>query len=399
VPAARLPDRRPLPLVVAAVLVALLLGPAPAAAAAPVAPTAADVVSGVDAAVVPTPARDALALVTELTATTCPELPPAWVVAQVQAESGWDAGLTGDGPGRPAGLLQLDQRTWIAAGGAPWPADPPPPGSDVTTAGPHLRVGIGWICTNLRAAAAHLEQTGKPTDPLDAALVCHIAGCARVTGSATGVPGPDEAGCSPRCAEVVQRYLAAVHANLDRFAAPAPAPAPAPDRSAPVPAVAAVSRGPASPTAWTGGATGCTRSDPTGGECLTGATRHGFDEVADAFDGWSDGPAIRTAGCWDEHAWNPRSDHPRGRACDLFAGEPGRFAEGDELDAGWRVANWLRDNAGPLEVKYLIWQGRYWDPGVRDRDGWGRRYSGGGVYDVRDASGGHYDHVHVSFRE
>jgi hypothetical protein len=307
-----------------------------------------------------------------------------------------DAGLVGDRPGAPAGLLQLDQRTWTAAGGAPWPADPPPPGSEATTAGAHLRVGIGWACANLRAVTAHLEETGKPTAPLDAMLVCHIAGCARVTGSATGVPAPGEADCPQRCSQVVHRYLGAVHANLDRFSAAAPVP----DVAAPGPAaVAAVTGRPGHPAAWTGGATGCTRSDPTGGDCLTGATRHGFDEVAAAFGGWEEGPAIRSAGCWDAHAWNPRSDHPRGRACDLFAGEQGRFAKGDDLDSGWRVANWLRDNAGPLEVKYLIWQGRYWDPGVRDQDGWGRRYTGGGVYDVRDATGGHYDHVHVSFRE
>jgi len=120
--------------------------------------------------------------------------------------------------------------------------------------------------------------------------------------------------------------------------------------------------------------------------------------VSAAFDGWRGGPTIRSAGCWDRHAWNPQSDHPRGRACDLFATEPGRFAVGDELDGGWRVARWVRDHAEPLQVKYVIWQGRYWDPRVRDQDGWGRRYSGGGVYDVRDATGGHYDHVHVSFR-
>ncbi|WP_214401191.1 hypothetical protein [Pseudonocardia lacus] len=392
------PIRGPLlavPALVVALLAAVLLGPVPAAAA-PAAGTATDVVSGVEATVVPAPARDALPLITELTATACPELPPVWVVAQVQAESGWDAGLTADRSGDRAGLLQLDQRTWTAAGGAPWPADPPPPGSEVTTAASHLRVGIGWTCANLRAVSAHLEETGKPTAPLDAMLVCHIAGCDRVTGSATGVPEPGEAECPRRCAQVVHRYLAAVHANLDRFAAATPVPAaPAPDPAA----VAAVTRGPADPTAWTGGATGCTRSDPTGGDCLTGATRHGFDEVADAFGGWEDGPSIRSAGCWDAHAWNPRSDHPRGRACDLFAGEQGRFAKGEDLDDGWRVAGWLRANADALEVKYLIWQGRYWDPGVRDQDGWGRRYTGGGVYDVRDATGGHYDHVHVSFRE
>jgi hypothetical protein len=265
------------PALVAALLATLLLGPLPAAAA-PAAGSAADAVSGVDATVVPAPARDALPMITELATAECPELPPVWVVAQVQAESGWDAGLVGDRPGAPAGLFQLDQRTWIAAGGAPWAADPPPPGSDVTTAGTHLRVGIGWDCANLRAAAAHLEQTGKPTDPLDAMLVCHIAGCDRVTGSATGIPAPGEAGCSLQCSQVVGRYLAAVHANLDRFAVPVPAP-----DAAPANAVAAVAHGPSAPSGWDGGSTGCTKSDPTGGDCLTGATRHGFDELTDAF--------------------------------------------------------------------------------------------------------------------
>jgi hypothetical protein len=239
-------------------------------------------------------------------------------------------------------------------------------------------------------------------------LVCHVAGCARVTGSATGVPAPGEADCSLQCAQVVGRYLAAVHANLDRFAAPLPSSDAGPTSRGTADTDAAgagpvdtnaVARRPGAPSEWDGGATGCTRSDPTGGDCLTGATRHGFDEVSDAFGGWEDGPSIRDAGCWDAHAWNPRSDHPRGRACDLFAGRQGRFAAGDDLEDGWRVANWLRDNADALDVKYLIWQGRYWDPGVRDQNGWGRRYTGGDVYDVRDATGGHYDHVHVSFRE
>ena len=78
---------------------------------------------------------------------------------------------------------------------------------------------------------------------------------------------------------------------------------------------------------------------------------------------------------------------------------PGRFAKGDDLEAGWRVARWFSEHADALKVRYLIWQGRYWAPGVADQGGWGRRYSGGGVYNTRDATGGHYDHVHVSFQE
>jgi hypothetical protein len=380
-------------LMVLSLVAGLLLGPTPGAHAEPGdAGTAVEVVSGVAVAVVPDLARESLPLITELTATRCPELPPAWVVAQVQAESGWDAALTVDQPGGPAGLLQLAQPNWISAGGAPWPTDPPGLGSEVTVAAGHLRVALPWLCANLRAVTAHLEATGKPTAPLDAMLVCHIAGCERVTGSATGVPAAGEAGCPQQCAQVVHRYLAAVHANLERFAAPVPLgrtssralPGAGPDLA---------------PPAWTGGATGCTLPDPTGDGCLTGATRHGLGALTDAFGDWSHGPMIRTAGCWDEHAWNPRSDHPRGRACDLFATTPGHFAAGEELDNGWQLAEWLRRNADSLQVKYVIWQGRYWDPGVVDSGGWGRRYTGGGVYDVRDPTGGHYDHVHVSYQE
>jgi hypothetical protein len=360
----------------------LLMGAAPAAEPAP------DATSGVNAPAVPVLARDSLPLITELTATQCPELPPLWVVAQVQAESGWDEALTAQRPGGPAGLFQFGQRNWEAAGGQAWASDPPDPDAEVLSPEGHLRIAVPWVCANLRAVTAHLQATGKPTAPLDAMLVCHIAGCGRVTGSATGVPVAGEAACGERCAQVIRRYVAAVHGNLERFAAPPPEPA-----AAPAAALAA-------PAAWTGGATGCQPPDPTGDGCLTGATRHGLEAAAAAFGEWTDGPTIRSAGCWDKHAWNPRSDHSRGRACDLFPTSPGTFAEGAELDSGWKVADWYRSNAGPLQVKYLIWQGRYWDPGVEDQDdSWGTRYTGGGVYDVRNATGGHFDHVHVSFRE
>jgi hypothetical protein len=374
--------RAPLAAALAAMAGMLLMGAAPAGSPAP------EATSGVNTEAVPTPARDALPLITDLTATHCPELPPVWVVAQVQAESGWDATLTSSHAGGPAGLYQFGAQNWEAAGGRAWTSDPPGTDADVLSADEHLRVAVPWVCANLRAVTAHLQATGKPTAALDAMLVCHIAGCGRVTGSATGIPVAGEAGCGERCAQVVARYVAAVHANLERFSAPIPAP-----RSPATPALAA-------PTPWTGGATGCDPPDPTGDGCLTGATRHGLQSAAATFGSWSDGPVIRSAGCWDRHAWNPRSDHSRGRACDLFATEPGTFAEGAELDSGWQLADWFRDNAGPLQVKYLIWQGRYWAPDVEDTgDGWGKRYSGGGVYDVRNATGGHFDHLHISFRE
>jgi hypothetical protein len=423
--AAPVPLRRPLAAALAALTGFLLMGAAQVDD--PVDPT-----SGIAADAVPGAAREWLPLIGELTATGCPELPPVWVVAQVQVESGWDAALVADGPDGPAGLYQFDQANWVAAGGTPWSADPPAPDEDVTGVETHLRVAVPWICTNLRAVTRHLEDTGKAADPLDAMLVCHLAGCGRVSGSATGVPEEGEARCSRRCAEVIRGYIDGVRAEVARFSAPPPglpadaatADAPADDTPAtdapaddapgsgapgadtadtadipPDAAPAAPAPELTAPAPWTGGSTGCELTDPTGDGCLTGATRHGLEAASAVFGGWSAGPVIRNAGCWDAHAWNPRSDHPRGKACDLFATAPGVFAEGGELDSGWRVAEWFRAHAEPLQVKYLIWQGRYWDPGVADQDGWGRRYTGGGVYDTRNATGGHFDHVHVSFRE
>ncbi|NMI00899.1 hypothetical protein [Pseudonocardia acidicola] len=380
--------RAPLAVALASLLGLLLLG-----AASEEEPAGAP--SGVDPSRLPAAARSSLPLIIDLTARHCPELPPVWVVAQVQAESGWDAAATS---GDAAGLYQFDERNWTAAGGDRWGSVPPPPGADVTDARSHLRVAIPWVCANLRAVTGHLAATGKPADPLDAMLVCHIAGCRRVAQSATGIPEAGEAGCGLRCAQLIRGYLGSVHGYLDRYAAPADPPPPG-DRAPAEPADPAPAAPQAPVVPYAGGPGGCTLPDPTGGRCLTGATRHGLETAAAVFGGWRDGPVIRSAGCWDAHAWNPRSDHPRGQACDLFPTQPGVFPEGAELAAGWRLAEWFRSNAGPLRVKYLIWQGRYWDPGVTDSGGWGRRYTGGGVYDVRDATGGHYDHLHVSFAE
>jgi hypothetical protein len=151
-------------------------------------------------------------------------------------------------------------------------------------------------------------------------------------------------------------------------------------------------------TRYQGGPEGCTKPDPTTKGCLTPATRHALDQIYAAFGKPGPTAPIHSASCWDKHAWNPTSDHPKGRACDLFPGRGGVFAAGPELAAGWRLANWLRANAEPLQVKYVIWQGRIWEPGKPDDGGWGRRYTGGGIYDPTDVTGGHFDHVHVSIR-
>jgi hypothetical protein len=381
--------------------------------------------SGVDITKIPKLAEQMLPVINDVLDRQCPELPAVWVVAEVQAESGWNpTAHSADSNGGASGLYQMNDRNWAAAGGR---------AGEITVPETHLRVGIPWVCTNLRAVTGHLAATGKPTDPLDAMLVCHIAGCGRVTGSATGVPKVGEAGCGSTCVGLINRYIANVHRYVARFSTPPPAPSRAPT---PPPAVlaegsariqaAAVARDarvvpatigggaggrtvtlggitsslPLSPAPFTGALTGCRLTDPTSHGCLTATTLYGLESAVDAFGDFHTGPTLRSAGCWDAHAWNPTSDHAKGKACDLFPGAPGKFARGDALVEGWRVANWYRENAAALHVRYLIWQGRYWQAGGKDvGGGWGERYDGGGVYNTRSATGGHYDHVHVSYQD
>ena len=135
-------------------------------------------------------------------------------------------------------------------------------------------------------------------------------------------------------------------------------------------------------------------NDPTSKGEITEATAHGLAEIRAKF-----GPAVLSVSCWDPHPWNKKSDHPRGKACDVYTSPAQRFAAGDGLANGWRLAKWLREHADRLGVSYVIWQGRIWSIAKpQDNDGWGRAYNGGGVYSPTDATGGHFDHIHVSFR-
>jgi hypothetical protein len=95
--------------------------------------------------------------------------------------------------------------------------------------------------------------------------------------------------------------------------------------------------------------------------------------------------------CWDAHVWNPTSDHPRGKACDVMVGADARSSSPARA-RGDQIANWAVKTAGQTGVRYVIWYGKIWSA----RRGTWIPYNGGGVYNPTDATGGHYDHVHVS---
>ncbi len=139
---------------------------------------------------------------------------------------------------------------------------------------------------------------------------------------------------------------------------------------------------------FTGTSAGCTVVDPTGtGGCVTPAMAWLLAQTQAAF-------GLLPTSCWDEHAWNPTSDHPAGKGCDTTFGTLGRRPGPVDEARGWAYAEWLRTNAQALHVEHVIWAGRIWSA-ARAEQGW-RPYTGGGVYDPDDATGGHYDHVHVS---
>ena len=198
----------------------------------------------------------------------CPQLPLAWALAIPEVESSWNP--TAYNPtGHAAGLYQLTEPAWTTAGGSPWPSTPPPPDAAVLQPAPHLQRAIPWICGNLRTVTAHLAATGKPTSPLDALLVCHVAGCRRVLDSPTGIPRPGDAGCDNACAATVHTYISDVHTVLDRITA----------TTGPV----AIGDLP-DPSPYDGPTSGrCTEPDPSGHGCLTPAMRHTLDQLLAAF--------------------------------------------------------------------------------------------------------------------
>ena len=98
---------------------------------------------------------------------------------------------------------------------------------------------------------------------------------------------------------------------------------------------------------------------------------------------------IHAIGGWRPTGSVPGSDHPRGRALDVFVSYPS--AQGRAL--GWRVANWAADNAWALDVKYVIFNGRIWT----GNQGW-HSYRHPSDPCNCNPTLRHDDHVHISVR-
>ena len=102
--------------------------------------------------------------------------------------------------------------------------------------------------------------------------------------------------------------------------------------------------------------------------------------------------ALANVRCWDAHAWNPTSDHPLGKACDMFQA----YSTSTGVAVGWRLADWFVANQSVLGINYVIWQNRIWSAG--SPSAWQPYYSTiYGCPNPANITGCHMDHIHVSF--
>jgi hypothetical protein len=166
-----------------------------------------------------------------------------------------------------------------------------------------------------------------------------------------------------------------------------------PDLASKLPATAALPCSPAQTGTFTGTGTGDVADqacsvvpDPTTGRgCLTPRMLALVTQLQ---------AQNRRLSCWDPHLANPRSDHPNGKACDVFPGEGGVMPTAEQKADSDALAASLQATATQTGIKYLIWYGQIWLAAHPDR-GW-QPYNGAGVYDPGSVVGGHFDHIHIS---
>ncbi|GGS86518.1 hypothetical protein GCM10010156_51320 [Planobispora rosea] len=147
-------------------------------------------------------------------------------------------------------------------------------------------------------------------------------------------------------------------------------------------------------TTGTNGTTGTTGTTATekahehskvlgGGDRITATMKKVIDDVDAKF-----GP-FPTIGAWRADGGMPGSDHPTGKAADFMITTGGRMPSSAKLKEGWEVANYVKDNAGKLGIKYIIFAQHIWSPARAD-EGWRLMEDRGSV------TQNHFDHVHIS---
>ncbi|KAJ5016672.1 hypothetical protein K4K57_010968 [Colletotrichum sp. SAR 10_99] len=84
------------------------------------------------------------------------------------------------------------------------------------------------------------------------------------------------------------------------------------------------------------------------------------------------------------------SDHCCGKATDMMCSDAG----GTPTTSGKEIAEWVMNNRATLDLKYVIWGQRIWNPSVDSIKSWSEWR---GMEDRGGVTANHWDHVHVSY--
>ncbi|QVQ52035.1 hypothetical protein J4H86_25430 [Spiractinospora alimapuensis] len=116
---------------------------------------------------------------------------------------------------------------------------------------------------------------------------------------------------------------------------------------------------------------------------LTPRTEQMRELIIEEFD---EGPGV---GCYRPHNGGFVGEHPKGRACDFMMTNDGDMPPQDEIDRGWEISEWARENADRLGIMYVIYRQQIWDQRRGDTD-WRDMADRGSITE------NHFDHVHIS---
>lgn len=128
-------------------------------------------------------------------------------------------------------------------------------------------------------------------------------------------------------------------------------------------------------------------SQPQGGRYnLTPRTEQMRELVIEEF---GEGRDVGGVGCYRPVGGWIVGEHPFGRACDFMLSGNGTMPSQEQIDRGWAIAEWARENADDLGVMYVIYRQQIWDVRRGDTD-WRAMSDRGSITE------NHFDHVHIS---
>ncbi|MFY7066890.1 hypothetical protein ACOQFV_13595 [Nocardiopsis changdeensis] len=128
-------------------------------------------------------------------------------------------------------------------------------------------------------------------------------------------------------------------------------------------------------------------NQPMGGQYnITPRTEQMRELVIEEF---GEGTEVGGVGCYRAVGGWVVGEHPKGRACDFMVDGNGSMPSQEQVDRGWAIAEWARENADRLGIMYVIYRQQIWD--VRRGDtGWRAMADRGSITE------NHFDHVHIS---